>query len=70
MQACHWKAHTTFTKFYPKDLTWSGNNNNMYRDLEVAAEEVLDPCPQTSHPRKEKKGGGGGGGTSAKSSGG
>ena len=30
MQACHWKAHNTFTNFYLKDLTWSDNNNNMY----------------------------------------
>ena len=22
MQACHWKAHNTFTNFYIKDLTW------------------------------------------------
>ena len=22
MQACHWKAHNTFTNFYLKDLTW------------------------------------------------
>ena len=30
MQACHWKAHNTFTNFYLKDLTWTDNNNNMY----------------------------------------
>ena len=58
MQACHWKAHDTFTHFYLKDLTWSDNDNNMYLGPVVAA-QVLDP-PQTSHPRKEKKGGGGG----------
>ena len=29
MQACHWKAHHTFTNFYIKYLTWSDNNNNM-----------------------------------------
>ena len=23
MQACHWKAHNTFTNFHLKDLTWS-----------------------------------------------
>ena len=23
MQACHWKAHNTFTNLYLKDLTWS-----------------------------------------------
>ena len=62
MQACHWKAHNTFTNFYLKDLTWSDNDNNMYLGPVVAAQQVLDPSPQTSCPRKEKKGGGGGGG--------
>ena len=56
MQACHWKAHNTFTNFYLKDLTWS-DDNNMYLGPVVAAQQVLDPSPQTSHPRKEKKGG-------------
>ena len=62
MQACHWKAHKTFTNFYLKDLTWSDNDNNMYLGQVVAAQQVLDPSPQTRYPRKEKKGGGGGGG--------
>ena len=62
MQACHWKAHNTFTNFYLKDLTWSDNDNNMYLGPVVAAQQVLDPSPQTSCPRKEKGGGGGGGG--------
>ena len=73
MQACHCKAHSTFTNFYLKDLTWSDNDNNMYLGPVVAAQQVLDPSPQTSYPRKEKKGGGGGGGggtsTTTKSSG-
>ena len=56
MQACHWKAHNTFTNFYLKDLTWSDNDNNMYLGPVVVA-QVLDPSPQTSYPRKEKKGG-------------
>ena len=60
MQACHGKAHNTFTNFYLKDLTWS--DNNMYLGPVVAAQQVLDPSPQTSYPWKEKKGGGGGGG--------
>ena len=55
MQACHWKAHNTFTNFYLKDLSWL-DDNNMYLGPVVAA-QVLDPSPQTSHPRKEKKGG-------------
>ena len=58
MQACHWEAHNTFTNFYLKDLTWSDNDNNMYLGPVVAAQQVLDPSPQTSCPRKEKKGGG------------
>ena len=62
MQACYWKAHNTFANFYLKDLTWSDNDNNMYLGLEVAAQQVLDPSPQTSYPRKEKKRWGGGGG--------
>ena len=57
MQACHWKAHNTFTNFYLKDLTWSDNDNNVYLGPVVAAQQVLDPSPQSSHPRKEKKGG-------------
>ena len=61
MQACHWKAHNTFTNFYLKDFTWSDTDNNMYLGPVVAAQQVLDPSPQTSCPRKEK----GGGGTSA-----
>ena len=59
MQACHWKAHNTFTNFYLKDLTWSDTDNNMYLGPIVAVQQVLDPSPQTSCPRKEKKGGGG-----------
>ena len=31
----------------------------MYLGPVVAAQQVLDPSPQTSCPRKEKKGGGG-----------
>ena len=65
MQACQWKAHNTFTNFYLKDITWSDNDNNMYLGPVVAAQQVLDPSPQTSYPRKKKEGGGGGGGGGA-----
>ena len=58
MQACHWKSHNTFTNFYLKDLTWSDNDNNMSLGPVVVAQQVLDPSPQTSHPRKENRGGG------------
>ena len=62
MQACHWKTHNTFRNLFLKDLTWSDNDNNMFLGPVVAAQQVLDPSPQTNHPRKERKGGGGGGG--------
>ena len=55
------KLTTHLQDFYLKDLTWSvNNNNNMYLGPIVAAQQVLDPSPQTSHSWKEKKGGGGG----------
>ena len=57
MQACHWKAHNTFTNFYLKDLTWSDNDNNPYLGPVVVTQQVLDPFPQSSHPQKERKGG-------------
>ena len=57
MQACHWKAHNTFTNFYLKDLTWSDKDNNIYLGPVVAAQQVLDRSPQHTHLREEKKGG-------------
>ena len=57
MQACHWKAHNTFTNFYLKDLTWSDTDNDMYLGPVVAAQQVLDPSPQISCPRGKKRGG-------------
>ena len=54
MQACHWKAHNTFTNFYLKVLTWS-DNNNMYLGPVVVA-QVLDPSPQHTHLREGKGG--------------
>ena len=49
MQACHWKAHNTFTNFYLKDLTWSDNDNTMHLGP-VVDTQVLHPTPQTSYP--------------------
>ena len=63
MQACHWKAHNTFTNFCLKDLTWSDNDNNMYLGPVVAAQQVLDPSPQNCQTvilGKKRRGGGGG----------
>ena len=51
------KLTTHFQIFYLKDLTWSDNDNNMYLGPVIAAQQVLDPSPQTSHPRKERGGG-------------
>ena len=53
MQACHWKAHNTFTNFYQKYLTWSDNDNNMYLGPVVAAQQVLDSSAYLSSGRKE-----------------
>ena len=57
MQACHWKAHSTFTNFYLKDLTWSHTDINLYLGPIVAAQQVLPLRPLSS---ERKKGGGGG----------
>ena len=65
MQACHWKAHNTFTNFYLKDLTWADNDNNLYLGLVVTAQQVLDLSPQRDHLREKGGGGGGGGGGGA-----
>ena len=42
MQACHWKAHNTFTKFYLKYPTWSDIDNDMCLGPPVAAQQFLD----------------------------
>ena len=57
MQACHWKAHNTFSNSYLKDLTCL-DDNNTYLGPVVAAQQVLDPSPQTTHPWKKRRGGG------------
>ena len=56
MQACHWKAHNTFTNFYLKDLTWSDSDNNMYLGPVVAAQQVLDPPLRTVILGKKRSG--------------
>ena len=57
MQACHWKAHNTFTNFYLKYLTLSDNDNNLYLGPVVSAQQVLDLSLQCDHLRGKKKGG-------------
>ena len=51
------KLTTHLQNFYLKDLTWSDTDNDMYLGPVVAAQQVLDPSPQISCPRKEKGGG-------------
>ena len=41
---------TTHLQIYLKDFTWSDSDNNMYLGSVVAAQQVLDPFPQTSYP--------------------
>ena len=48
------KLKTHFQIFYLKDLTWSDNDNSIYLDPAVAAQQVLDPSSKTNYPRKEK----------------
>ena len=59
MQACHWKAHNTFTNFYLKDLTWADNDNNLYLGPVVTAQQVLDLFPSARSSSGKEKGGGG-----------
>ena len=54
MQACHWKAHNTFTNFYLKDLTWSDNNNNMYLGGSGTTSPRPFPSDQLSSERKQR----------------
>ena len=56
MQACHRKL-TTHLQILAKRPYLSYNDNNMYLGSVVAAQQVLDPSPQTTHLREEKKGG-------------
>ena len=56
MQACHWKAHNTFTNYYPKHLTWS-DDNNMYLGPVVVVQQVLDPSPSDQLSSERKEGG-------------
>ena len=57
MQACHWKAHNTFTNFYLKDLTWSDTDNNISGTRSGGTTSPRSfPSDQLSSERK--KGGG------------
>ena len=44
MQACHWRSHNTFTKFYLKDLTGQDQKEGSYHlGSFVAAQQVMPP---------------------------
>ena len=63
MQACHWKAHNTFTNFCLKDLTWSDHDNNMYLGpVSSSGTTSPRPFPSAYSSSVRKEGGGGGGG--------
>ena len=57
MQACHWKAHNTFTNVYIKDLTWSDNDNNMYLGPVVDGTRSPRSFPSDQLSSERKKGG-------------
>ena len=44
MQACHWKSHNTFTRFYLKDLARQDQTEGSYHlSAFVAAQQVMPP---------------------------
>ena len=44
MQACHWKAHNTFTRFYLKDLVGQDQTEGFYHlGTFIAAQQVMPP---------------------------
>ena len=63
MQACHWKAHNTFTNFYLKDLTWDGQRQQFISG--TSSSGTAGPRPFSSVQSSSERKRGGGGGTSA-----
>ena len=56
MQACHWKSHNTFNKFYLKDLTGQDQKEGSYHlGSFVAAQQVMPPSSQLQG-RKQGRG--------------
>ena len=57
MQACHWKSHHTFTKFYIRDLVGKDQTEGpFYLGTFIAAQQVMPPSDQV--PGNKKRGGG------------
>ena len=59
MQACHWKAHNTFTNFYLKDLTWSDNGKQYVSETSSSGTTSHRPFPSDQLSSERKEGGGG-----------
>ena len=55
MQACHWKSHNTFTKFYLRDLAGQDQSEGSFHlGTFIAAQQVMPPSDQV--PGKKKRG--------------
>ena len=56
MQACHWKSHNTFTRFYLRDLAGQDHSEGSFHlGAFIAAQQVMPPSDQV--PGKKKEGG-------------
>ena len=56
MQACHWKSHNTFTRFYLRDLAGQDQSEGSFHlGAFIAAQQVMPPSDQV--PGKKKEGG-------------
>ena len=59
MQACHWKSHNTFTRFYLRDLAGKDQSEGSFHlGAFIAAQQVMPPSDKV--PGKKTGGGGGG----------
>ena len=56
IQACHWKSHNTFTRFYLRDLAGQDQSEGCFHlGAFIAAQQVMPPSDQV--PGKKKEGG-------------
>ena len=56
MQACHWKSHNTFTRFYLRDLARQDQSEGSFHlDAFIAVQQMMPPSNQV--PGKKKEGG-------------
>ena len=55
MQACHWKSHNTFTRFYLRDLAGQDQSEGSFHlGACIAVQQVMPPSDQV--PGKKKGG--------------